>query len=71
MRAIVALCSVGEADVPTYDISQSRRTGTQRLDLAGAACFVAEGLFAPVLVGRCRKAAAGCADPARTGTVAG
>src|SRR6185312_7566135 len=31
-------------------------TGIHRLELQGAACFVAEGLFAPEIVGRCRGA---------------
>jgi uridine kinase len=56
MRAIVDLAALGVTEVPTYDISRSRRTGAVRLDLAGAACFVAEGLFAPEIVGRCRDA---------------
>lgn len=56
LAAIMELCATGQADVPTYDISGSRRTGAQRLDLDGAACFIAEGLFAPDIVGRCRDA---------------
>jgi uridine kinase len=38
------------ADVPVYDIPSSRRTGTARLDLAGAELFVAEGIFAAEVV---------------------
>ncbi|GAA3627749.1 ATP-binding protein [Microlunatus ginsengisoli] len=56
MAAIVALCESGRAEVPTYDISTSRRTGSRRLELDGAPCFVAEGLFAPDVVARCRAA---------------
>jgi uridine kinase len=48
--AVVRLCREGVADVPVYDIPTSRRTGTQRLDLAGARIFVAEGVFAAELV---------------------
>ncbi len=44
------LCREGVADVPVYDIPTSRRTGTHRLDLAGAPLFVAEGIFAAELV---------------------
>ena len=56
MAAIVGLCATGETRVPTYDISASRRVGHRALDLEGASCFVAEGLFAPDLVERCRAA---------------
>ena len=54
LAAITDLCASGSTIVPTYDISASRRTGSRPLNLAGAPCFVAEGLFAPELVGRCR-----------------
>ena len=37
---------------PTYDIATSRRVGRHALDLEGAPCFVAEGLFAADLVAR-------------------
>ncbi len=56
LEVVIALCTTGQADVPSYDISDSRRTGTRRLDLGDAACFVAEGLFAPEIVSRCRDA---------------
>jgi len=45
----------GAADVPVYDIPSSRRTGTVRLDLAGAPLVVAEGVFAAELVDACRE----------------
>jgi len=54
--ALVRLCAEGAGDVPVYDIPTSRRTGTARLDLAGARIVVAEGIFAPYLVGPCRDA---------------
>jgi uridine kinase len=50
LEAIVRLCRDGVADVPVYDIPTSRRTGTHRLDLAGAPLVVAEGIFAAELV---------------------
>lgn len=53
---IATLCRDGRAEVPTYDIATSRRTGHVELELAGANCFVAEGLFAPELVAGCRSA---------------
>lgn len=55
LRAIETLCADGTVDVPTYDIGQSRRTGHHRLDLDGAAYFVAEGIFAQEVVAECRR----------------
>lgn len=52
---VVQLCRDGVADVPVYDIPTSRRTGSSRLDLAGAPVFVAEGIFAAELVPRIRS----------------
>lgn len=59
--AIADLCASGEAAVPVYDIAASARTGTQAL-VAPDAQFIAEGLFAPVIVDACR--AAGLLDAA-------
>lgn len=56
MAAIEALCRTGEAHVPTYDISLSRRVGDHVVRLGGARRFVAEGIFAAELVSRCRDA---------------
>lgn len=56
LAAIAALCGDGRAEVPSYDIATSRRTGSVVLELAGSRSFVAEGLFAPELVARCRAA---------------
>lgn len=53
--AIAELCASGAAEVPVYDIATSRRTGTQLLQ-APAGRFIAEGLFAPVIVDACREA---------------
>ncbi|MFN8079692.1 MAG: uridine kinase [Kineosporiaceae bacterium] len=55
VSAIEALCHTGVADVPVYDIPTSRRSGTARLDLAGAELFVAEGIFAAELVQAVRE----------------
>jgi uridine kinase len=55
LDALEQLCTTGRADVPTYDISQSRRTGDHVLELGGARCFVAEGIFAQEVVGDCRR----------------
>ncbi|SEP94622.1 hypothetical protein [Microlunatus flavus] len=56
LAALVALCTTGRAEVPTYDIATSRRTGTRTVDLGGAPTFVAEGLFAPDVVPAARAA---------------
>ncbi|MET0929201.1 MAG: ATP-binding protein [Aeromicrobium sp.] len=55
VRAIAELCASGTAEVPIYDIAASRRTGTQLLT-APEGRFIAEGLFAPVIVDACREA---------------
>lgn len=55
VSAIEALCHTGVADVPVYDIPTSRRSGTARLDLAGADLFAAEGIFAAELVQAVRE----------------
>lgn len=56
LAAIISLCATGIARVPIYDISKSRRTGTQELDLGPARAFVAEGVFAPDIVASCEAA---------------
>lgn len=56
LDAVLRLCHGGVADVPVYDIPASRRTGTLRLDLAGAPLVVAEGIFAAELVAGCAAA---------------
>jgi uridine kinase len=49
------LCTTGAAELPTYDISTSRRTGTQELRLDGRGLVVAEGIFAQEIVAECRR----------------
>lgn len=56
VAALLELCRTGATDVPDYSISESRRTGAQRLDLGGAEVFCAEGIFAPDVVRECREA---------------
>ncbi|WP_456698548.1 ATP-binding protein [Aeromicrobium sp. P5_D10] len=53
--AIAELCAAGTAEVPVYDLASSRRTGTQTLTVPDG-MFIAEGLFAPVIVDACRQA---------------
>jgi uridine kinase len=55
VAAIQVLCSTGRIDAPTYDIAASAHTGHRVLDLEGAPCFVAEGIFAHEIVGACRE----------------
>ncbi|WP_408896434.1 ATP-binding protein [Nocardioides sp. R1-1] len=56
LAALRELCATGSTEVPVYSISESRRTGTQRLDLGGASRFSAEGIFATEIVEECRRA---------------
>ncbi|HET7901225.1 MAG TPA: uridine kinase [Candidatus Nanopelagicales bacterium] len=58
-RAVAALtevCSSGSTEVPTYDISLSRATGTSVFRCGGAPAVVAEGVFAAEIVDACRDA---------------
>lgn len=55
VAAVAELCARGAADTPVYDISASAATGVARLDLGGSPVFVAEGIFAAEIVGRCRE----------------
>lgn len=55
VAAVVALCRTGRAEVPSYDISTSSRTGTATVDFGGAPVFIAEGVFAAEIVDRCRE----------------
>jgi uridine kinase len=55
LAAIETLCREGRADVPAYDIAQSRRTGHHVLDLGESRHFVAEGIFAQEIVAECRE----------------
>ena len=54
MAALRSLCTTGAADIPVYSIAESRRTGSQHLDLGGATRFCAEGIFAAEIVEECR-----------------
>lgn len=56
LAALRELCADGTADLPVYSISESRRTGSQHLDLTGARRFCAEGIFATEIVEECRAA---------------
>lgn len=55
VAAIELACTWGEVVVPTYDIAQSRRTGSHLLRLDGSRFLVAEGIFAQEIVPECRR----------------
>lgn len=55
IEALVALCQEGRAEVPTYDITRSARSGRRTLVLGEARLVVAEGIFAQEVVGSCRE----------------
>ena len=55
VAAIEELCTTGRTEAPTYDISSSSHTGHRLLGLEGSPWFVAEGIFAHVIVEACRE----------------
>lgn len=55
VAAVRALCTTGRTPVPVYDISASARVGESEVVLGPAPLFVAEGIFAADIVGRCRE----------------
>ncbi len=56
VAALARLCAEGSVEVPTYDISLSRATGSSVFRCDGASAVVAEGVFAPDIVSACRDA---------------
>lgn len=56
VEALEKLCRSGSVEVPTYDISLSRATGSSEFRCDGAAAVVAEGVFAPDIVAACHDA---------------
>jgi uridine kinase len=55
VAAITDLCRTGRTNVPVYDISLSARTGEDTIDIGRTPLFIAEGIFAAEIVGRCRE----------------
>jgi uridine kinase len=53
VAAIEELCRTGRTDAPVYDLATSSTTGHRVVELAGAAYFVAEGIFAQEIVAEC------------------
>jgi uridine kinase len=55
VEAIAELCRKGRTKVPVYDISLSARTGEETVDIGRTPLFIAEGIFAAEIVGRCQE----------------
>jgi len=55
LAAIGELCRTGGTTVPVYDIALNARTGTEALHIGRTPLFIAEGIFAAEIVGRCRE----------------
>ncbi len=55
VAAITDLCRTGRTDVPVYDIATSSRTGHEGFHIERTPLFVAEGIFAADIVGRCQS----------------
>ncbi|MDX8140945.1 uridine kinase [Lentzea sp. BCCO 10_0061] len=56
LRAIIELSNTGRVEAPVYSISEDRAVGTQTIELGDAPAFIAEGLFADLLVQGAREA---------------
>ncbi len=56
LAAVVALATCGEVQAPVYEIGADRRVGQHTVRLGDAPAFIAEGLFADVLVAGARRA---------------
>ncbi|MCQ6556953.1 uridine kinase [Streptomyces sp. C10-9-1] len=55
VAAIGELCATGRTEVPVYSLATSSRVGSDSLDIARTPLFVAEGIFAAEIVGRCQE----------------
>ncbi|KOV63745.1 uridine kinase [Streptomyces sp. MMG1121] len=55
VEAITRLCATGSTPVPVYDLALSARTGESTLHIDRTPLFIAEGIFAAEVVGRCRE----------------
>lgn len=56
VAAITALAGTGRTSVPVYSIAAGAVVGEGKVELGGAALFVAEGIFAADIIARCRAA---------------
>ncbi|MCP2248438.1 uridine kinase family protein [Lentzea aerocolonigenes] len=50
LQAVIELSENGKVEAPVYSISEDRAVGTQTIELGDAPAFIAEGLFADLLV---------------------
>jgi len=55
VRALSCLVTIGHAEVPVYDIAQSRVTGSAQATLGPGHLVVAEGIFAAEIIPRLRE----------------
>ncbi|MEE1793579.1 uridine kinase [Streptomyces sp. BE308] len=55
VAAIAELCRTGRTEVPVYDIATSARTDQEAFHIERSPLFVAEGIFAADIVGRCQE----------------
>lgn len=55
VEALERLCLDGQVEVPIYDIATDGRIGSRVLDLGDSPYVVAEGVFAPEIVGPCQE----------------
>ncbi|TQK52273.1 uridine kinase [Streptomyces sp. SLBN-118] len=55
VAAVAELCRTGRTTVPVYDIATSSRVGVEAFATGRTPLFVAEGIFAADIVGRCRE----------------
>ncbi|MFI1222657.1 MULTISPECIES: uridine kinase [unclassified Streptomyces] len=55
VSAVAELCRTGRTDVPVYDIATSSRTDHETFHIERSPLFVAEGIFAADIVGRCQE----------------
>ena len=55
VAALELLCRTGSADIPVYDIASDGRVGHRLVELEGADCVLAEGIFADEVVTACRE----------------
>lgn len=56
LATIARLLRDGEAELPVYDISQSRRVGSRHVSLGDAQVLIAEGIFAIDMLAAAREA---------------
>ncbi|MFC3896764.1 uridine kinase [Lentzea rhizosphaerae] len=56
LQAVIELSETGKVEAPVYSISEDRAVGTQTIELGDAPAFIAEGLFADLLVNGAKEA---------------